>query len=267
MRSGAGPICVHWPPTIPLGTAWAPPGASGTLVAAFIWISCSTPCRHKSGRTRPCSSVCASRNWRCRSSRRSSFVGRLVCGPDTDCGSPDVGASSNVPTTTPTERYRRRALVRTATWSAATRIVSVGGHEERSEARARRTVTSRRRTGQIVWRKPSDRARSCQYQKGHLCKIFHTPHRTHDRAKGGLLQRANRKTDLVQMLDRDLGPEDDGCEAERLAERVHVDGRHRTANGGRRAGAGPVQVRAWLRSIYCLEKLGEMDGFDGRPGW
>jgi len=69
------------------------------------------------------------------------------------------------------------------------------------------------------------------------------------------------------MLGRDHGPEDDGRETERLPERVHVDGRHRTANGWRRAGAGPAQVHAWLRSIDCLKELGEMDCFDWRPGW
>ena len=67
------------------------------------------------------------------------------------------------------------------------------------------------------------------------------------------------------MLGRDHGPEDDGCEAERLSESVHVDGHHRTANGGRRAGAGPAQARAWLRSIDCLKKLDEVDCFDSRP--
>ena len=81
-----------------------------------------------------------------------------------------------------------------------------------------------------------------------------------------LLQRANRKTDLVQVLGRDHSPEDDRCKAERLSESVHMDGQHCTANGGRRAGAGPAQARAWLRSIYRLKKLGEMDCFDGRPG-
>src|SRR5947209_20425838 len=91
--------------------------------------------------------------------------------------------------------------------------------------------------------------------------VARPPRRNH------LFERANRKTDLVQVPGRDHSPEDDGCEAERLSERVHVDGRHRTAHGGRRAGARPVQVHAWPRSIYCLEKLVEMDCFDGRPGW
>ena len=69
------------------------------------------------------------------------------------------------------------------------------------------------------------------------------------------------------MLGRDHGPEDDGCEAERLSERVHVDGQHCTANGGRRVGAGPAQTRAWLRGIDGLKELGEMDCFDWCPSW
>src|SRR5205807_5366794 len=50
-----------------------------------------------------------------------------------------------------------------------------------------------------------------------------------------LLQRANRKTDPVQVLGRDHGLGYDRCEAERLSESVHMGGQRRTANGGRRA--------------------------------
>ena len=64
-----------------------------------------------------------------------------------------------------------------------------------------------------------------------------------------LLQRANRKTDLVQVLGLDHGPEYDRCEAERLPESVHMGGHHCTANSGRRAGAGPAQARAWLPGV------------------
>jgi len=49
-------------------------------------------------------------------------------------------------------------------------------------------VTSRRRTGQIVWRKPSDRARSCQRRKGSVQDFSHSASST-SRAKGGLATR------------------------------------------------------------------------------
>src|SRR2546426_7960731 len=44
--------------------------------------------------------------------------------------------------------------------------------DERSEARAKSTVTSRRRTGQIVCREPSDRGRPCQRRKGICARFF-----------------------------------------------------------------------------------------------
>src|SRR3989442_4989908 len=87
-----------------------------------------------------------------------------------------------------------------------------------------------------------------------LCKIFHTQHRAHGRAKGGLLQRADRKTHLVEMLGRDHGPEDDRCEAERLSQSVHMGSQRGTANGGGTASGLTAHVSASLRATDGAEQ-------------
>src|SRR5881296_2518129 len=69
-----------------------------------------------------------------------------------------------------------------------------------------------------------------------------------------LLARANRETDVVDVLRGDHGPGVHGREPERLPERLHVDGQHRAARG--RRGPGPAQICSGLHGIDRVEQLG-----------
>src|SRR2546422_6315033 len=77
-----------------------------------------------------------------------------------------------------------------------------------------------------------------------------------------LLARANRETDVVDVLRGDHGPGVHGREPERLPERLHVDGEHRAARG--RRGPGPAQIRSGLHGIDRVEQLGEVQRRDRR---